>query len=210
MRFRGFTLLEMVVTVLIFGIVGVLAVQLLAQSVRTSEKVIHRSSVLGDWHRAMNIIEQDFLQVNGREIRDEHGDHQPGVLADAGRIEFTRKGWRNYLGHQRSDQQRVGYFLSGNQLVRRYWEVLDRAQESEPIDQLLLQNVYSVEFELIDSAGREHYFWPPSSYADVEEPYSPLVAVRMTLDLPQLGTVSHLWLVPIAAESVVSREALES
>lgn len=210
MRLRGFTLLEMVVTVLIFGIVGVIAVQLLSQSVRTTEKVIHRSAVLGNWHRAMNIIEQDFLQMNGRQIRDEHGDRQPGVIADSGQIEFTRNGWRNYLGDQRSDQQRVAYFLTGNQLIRRYWRVLDRAQDSEPIDQLLLQNVNSVEIELIDRSGREHYFWPPSSYEDVEEPFSPLVAIRMTLELPQLGTVSHLWLVPMAAESIISHEVPES
>lgn len=211
MRFRGFTLLEMVVTVLIFGIVGVLAVQLLSQSVRTTEKVIHRSMVLSDWHRAMNIIEQDLLQMNDREIRDEHGDYQPSLIVDtSGQIEFTRTGWRNILGHQRSEQQRVSYFLYANQLYRRYWNVLDRAQDSEPIEQLLLPNVQSIEFELIDRTGREHYFWPPSSYADDEEIFSPLVGIRVTFELPQLGTVSHLWLVPTAMRSTLGREVVES
>lgn len=211
MKSRGFTLLEMVVTVLIFGIVGVLAVQLLSQSVRTTEKVIHRSTVLADWHRAMNIIEQDLLQVNGREIRDEHGDYQTSVIVDSsGQIEFTRNGWRNILGHQRSEQQRVSYFLFENQLFRRYWDVLDRAQDSEPIDQLLLSNVNSLDIELIDRTGREHYFWPPSTYAEANEVYSPLVGIRVTFDLPQLGTVSHLWLVPIAIGSVLSEGAMES
>ena len=211
MRRRGFTLLEMVVTVLIFGIVGVLAVQLLSQSVRTTEKVIHRSSVLGDWHRAMNIIEQDLLQVNGREIRDEHGDHQPSISVDSsGQIELTRNGWRNILGHQRSEQQRVSYFLYENQLFRRYWNILDRAQDSEPVDQLLLPNVNSIEIELIDRTGREHYFWPPSTYAETDEAYSPLVGIRLTFDLPQLGTVSHLWLTPIAIGSTVGHEVADS
>ncbi len=211
MKYRGFTLLEMVVTVLIFGIVGVLAVQLLSQSVRTTEKVIHRSTVLADWHRAMNIIEQDLLQVNDREIRDEHGDYQPSVVVDtSGQLEFTRNGWRNLLGHQRSEQQRVSYFLYENQLFRRYWEVLDRAQDSEPIDQLLLQNVNSLEIELIDRTGSEHYFWPPQSYADADTTYSPLVGIRVTFDLPQLGTVSHLWLVPVATGPVLAHESVET
>ena len=210
MRRRGFTLLEMVVTVLIFGIVGVLAVQLLSQSVRTTEKVIHRSTVLGEWHRAMNIIEQDLLQINGRQIRDEFGDYLPGVLADSEQIEFTRGGWGNFLGDQRSEQQRVAYFLHENQLIRRYWEVLDRAQDTEPIDQLLLPTVNSIQFELLDRNGDEHYFWPPSSYADEGEIYSPLVAVRVTLDLPQLGTVSHLWLVPISTGPLGERAEIES
>ncbi|MCY3858301.1 MAG: type II secretion system minor pseudopilin GspJ [Gammaproteobacteria bacterium] len=211
MRRRGFTLLEMVITVLIFGIVGVLAVQLLSQSISTTEKVIHRSTVLSDWHRAMNIIEQDLLQINDRVIRDELGDYQPSLVVDeSGQIEFTRNGWRNILGHQRSEQQRVLYFLYENQMFRRYWDVLDRAQDSEPIDQLLLPNVHSVEFELIDRTGREHYFWPPSSYAGEEESFSPLVAIRVTFDLPQLGTVSHLWLVPVGIGSVLASEAIET
>ncbi|MCY4129957.1 MAG: type II secretion system minor pseudopilin GspJ [Gammaproteobacteria bacterium] len=210
MRRRGFTLLEMVVTVLIFGIVGVLAVQLLSQSVRTTEKVIHRSTVLGEWHRAMNIIEQDMLQINGRQIRDEFGDYRPGVVADSDQIEFTRGGWGNFLGDQRSDQQRVAYFLYEDQLIRRYWEVLDRAQDTEPIDQLLLQTVNSIQFELLDRNGEEHYFWPPSTYIDEGEIYSPLVAVRLTLELPQLGTVSHLWLVPITTGPLRERVEIES
>lgn len=210
MRRPGFTLLEMVVTVLIFGIVGVIAVQLLSQSVRTTEKVIHRSTVLGDWHRAVNIIEQDLLQLNGREIRDEYGDHKPGVLANSDQLEFTRRGWGNFLRDQRSEQQRVAYFLHENQLIRRYWEVLDRAQDTEPIDQLLLPFVNSVQFDLLDRNGDEHYFWPPSSYLDEAETFSPLVAIRVTLDLPHLGTVSHLWLVPITTAPIRERSEIES
>lgn len=197
MKARGFTLLEMVITVFLFGIVGVLAVQLLSQSVKTTEKVIHRSTVLGQWHRAMNVLDQDFMQVNHREIRDEFGDRQPGLIAStSGYIEFTRNGWSNVLSKQRSDQQRVGYLLFENQLFRRYWVVLDRAKDSEPVDQLLLQNVYSVGFEFIDSTGREHYQWPPSDFTSEALSYSPLVAVRMTLELAELGTVSQLWVVP--------------
>lgn len=208
---RGFTLLEMVITVLIFGIVGVLAVQLLSQSVRTTEKVIQRSTVLADWHRAMNIIEQDLLQINDREIRDEFGDYQPSVSVDTSdQIEFTRTGWRNILGHQRSEQQRVSYFLYENQLFRRYWEVLDRAQDSEPIDQLLLPNVYSLEIELIDRTGREHYFWPPRSFTEAEETYSPLVGIRVTFELAQLGTVSQLWLVPISPGAILVNDAVKT
>ena len=194
---RGFTLLEMIVTVLIFGIVGVIAVQLLSQSVRATEKVMHRSFVLGEWHRAMNILEQDMLQVNHRAIRDENGDSRPALLIDTeGHIEFTRNGWRNVLEQPRSELQRVGYFLHDNQLIRRYWTVLDRVQDSEPVDQLLLQNVFSVAFEVIDRSGREHYFWPPSAYVDQSESFHSAVAVRVTIDVAELGQISHLWLVP--------------
>ncbi len=196
MKSRGFTLLEMVVTVLIFGIVGVIAIQLLTQSVRTTEKVMHRSSVLSEWHRAMNVLAQDFVQIAHRSIRDEYGDRQPSVVIRTnGEIEFTRSGWPNTLGYQRSNLQRVGYFLHENQFVRRYWDVLDRAVDITSVNQILLHNVHSIEFEVIDQAGKEHYFWPPTLQSETNQTYSPAVAVRMTIDLAELGTISHLWLI---------------
>ena len=208
MKARGFTLLEMVVTVFIFGVVGVLAVQILSQTVRTSEKVVYRSSVLGEWHRAMNILEHDLVQLNHRGIRDEQGDFQPGVLVDStGGIEFTRSGWHNILGQPRSDLQRVSYFLYGDQLYRRYWDVLDRSQTTQAVDQLLLSNVHTLEFEVIDRSGREHYFWPPAAYVDDVAIESPLLAVRMTLGMVELGTVSQLWLVP---ENLAPRQEIPS
>ena len=197
MRWRGFTLLEMVVAIFIFGLVGLLAIQLLTQSVRTTEKVIFRSTVVGEWHRAMNILDQDFLQMSARGIRDEFGDVRANLLVDgSGLVEMTRSGWVNPLGYQRSDLQRVSFMLYENQLFRRYWNVLDRSQDSQPVDQLLLRNVRSLRFDMIDKSGREHGFWPPLRDPDRPSDYEPLVAVRMTLDVFEFGAVTQTWIVP--------------
>lgn len=153
---------------------------------------------MSDWHRAMNMLEQDFLQLSFRRIRDEYGDEQARFLiSGSGGAEFTRSGWVNPLGHQRSELQRVAYFMFENQLFRRYWNVLDRSKDSEPIDQLLLRNVQSIEFEVIDKAGREHYLWPPVVSEETGRSIDPLVAVRVTMELVEFGTVSQMWLLPV-------------
>ena len=207
MRQRGFTLLEMTISIFIFGIVGLIALQLLTQSVRTTDKVIYRSLVVGDWHRAMNILEQDFLQLSNRSVRDEFGDVRPSFLSDgSGDVALTRSGWANPLQQQRSELQRVVYFLRENRLYRRYWNVLDRSQDNEPIDQLLLENVRSLQFEMIDREGRDHYVWPPATDERSSRDRPTLIAVRMILDIVEFGTVSQLWLVPESIEAQVQQE----
>ena len=197
MKKSGFTLLEMAVTVFIFGLIGVIAVQLLSQSVRTTDKVIHRTQVLGEWHRAMALLEQDFLQLSHRSIRDEYGVTQPSFLAiDETGVEFTRLGWQNALSQQRSELQRVYYFLDGTNLIRRFWSVLDRPYEAEFVDQLLLSGVESIEFRMIDSQGRDHPFWPATDVDGEEIQSANLIAVQLNMKLIALGEVSQLWLVP--------------
>ena len=208
MRARGFTLLEMVVTIFIFGVIGVIAIQLLSQSVRVTDKVISRSEVLAEWHRAMSILEQDFLQHVDRSIRDEYGDRLPGFLAfNETEVEFTRSGWQNPLIQQRSELQRVGYFLQGDQLIRRYWSVLDRPFDAPYVDQVILSTVQSIEFEMIDSDGKQHSYWPIVQDESSEISMARLIAVRMTLNLYTLGEVGQIWLVP---ETVVVPTEIDS
>jgi len=68
-------------------------------------------------------------------------------------------GWRNPLGLPRSEVQRVGYFIEEENLVRAYWPVLDRAQDTEPLFQTLLEDVQRLEFFALDNEGNEHSFW---------------------------------------------------
>lgn len=197
MRPRGFTLIEMAVTVFLFGVIGVLAIQLLSQSVRATDKIISRGHVLNEWHRAMTILEQDFLQLSHRAIRNDYGDLTPSLLmSNPGEIEFTRLGWQNPLSHQRSDQQRVLYFLLDRQLIRRYWSVLDRSVEAPFIDQVLLSNVDSVNFLVIDRGGRDYNYWPAASDVSIPSSITSAVAIQMSIELAQLGQISQIWLIP--------------
>ena len=197
MRQRGFTLLEMVVTVLIFGIVGVIAIQLLSQSTRISEKVIHRSQVVGEWHRGLIVMELDFAQLVHRAVRDEFGDEFPSlVLLNEETIEFTRHGWQNPLGLQRSDLQRVSYFVANNSIYRRFWSVLDRSKDTQPVDQLLIRDVSYIRFEIWDSLGNLHTYWPRAETELETTEITDAVMVSMFVASNAFGEVVRHWIIP--------------
>ena len=193
---RGFTLIEMLVVLAIFAVVGLIASQLVSRTIDNHATMSERGARLTEVQRAMQLLQRDISQLSGRSIRDMLGSQlEPIRIGSDGLIEFSRMGWRNPLGHLRAEVQRVAYIVQDGDLYRTYWGVLDRAQDSEPVVQKLLGNVEQVEFFALDAAGNEHTFWPLlGSYAD--DPNNRLVALIMRIEVAPFGVVERLWPVP--------------
>ncbi|MDZ7686480.1 MAG: type II secretion system protein GspJ [Gammaproteobacteria bacterium] len=61
----------------------------------------------------------------------------------------------------RSNLQRVAYRVDEDgRLVRYFWRVLDRAEDSVPIDQVLLEEVQDFRVRLLDAEGEASDTWP--------------------------------------------------
>ncbi len=195
-RQTGFTLIEILVAFLVFAIIGVVSAQLLSNTINAQDDLSDRGDRLGDIHRAMQIIQRDVMQLADRPIRDNYGDPlQALVIGSDGAIEFTRGGWRNPLQLPRAEVQRVGYLVQDNKLLRGYWPVLDRAQDTEPAYQTLLEDVEQVEFYALDGSGNEHTFWPQAGVSN-QDPATALVGIIMRIELAPYGVVERIWEVP--------------
>jgi len=195
-RNRGFTLIEVLVAFLIFAIIGMISAQLLSRTINAQDDLADRGQRLGDIHRAMQVIQRDVMQLVDRPIRDTYGDPlQALIIGTDGAIEFTRGGWRNPLKLPRAEVQRVGYLLQDNKLLRGYWPVLDRAQDTEPAYQTLLTDVEQVEFYALDGSGNEHTFWPQTG-ASSEDPATALVGIILRIEIAPYGVVERIWEVP--------------
>ena len=79
---RGFTLVEILVALFIFAIVGLMGTQLISR-VSTQQTILsERGARLIELQRAMTILKRDIMQVQRRNIRDAYGDQQPAVQLD--------------------------------------------------------------------------------------------------------------------------------
>lgn len=195
-RVSGFTLLEVLVVLSVFAILGVIASQIVGRVLDNQRTLAERGDRLADFQKAMLIVQRDIMQLNPRGVRDELGDGREALMIGAdGMIEFTRAGWRNPLQQARSTLQRVGYIVQEETLYRAYWPVLDRAPDAEPVLQELLSGVVQIEFFAMDVSGNEHSFWPLlGEYAD--DPAAALAGVIMRLESEPFGVVERLWVVP--------------
>lgn len=165
-RQRGFTLLELLIAIAIFALLGLATYRMLDSVLSTDAVTREHERQLRELTRALSAFERDLRQVTLRPIRDGFGDPQPALhsdLADASALELTRAGWRNPLGQRRAEVQRVRWQLSGEQWQRRYWRVLDRAQDSAPQVQQALDGVESLSLRYLDKDGQWLVDWPPTS-----------------------------------------------
>lgn len=191
---RGFTLVEMLVVIGIFSLIGLISIRLLSQSMQVSDLVNQRAQTTIEIQRAMNILQRDIQQFQFRRIRDEYGDPKAALLVDRyDGLEFTRGGWSNPLGHMRSDLQRVRYYLNEDLLYREYWQSLDRPSEPQVVTQLLLSGISGFYVSIIDRNNGLHEFWPLD--AELHRNISP-VGLRLALDIERFGSFEWTFTLP--------------
>ena len=196
----GFTLIEILVALLVFAVVGLLSTRLLSQSIDNQNNLQDRGQRLAEIHRAIRVLQRDIVQLSRRKIRDAQGEELPALLvSDQGAIEFSRVGWRNPLRQPRSEVQRVGYRWQDEKIIRGYWLTLDRSYDAEPAYQTLLENVEAIEFFAVDQLGNEHKQWPLDPEANVvtekgEALY--LAAILVRAEIAPYGMIERIWQVP--------------
>ena len=194
----AFTLMEMMTALAVFGVIGLMATQILTGTIQLGEATRDRGEALSDIQRAMDIIGRDIMQLTHRTVKDELGEStQPVTVTGTSLLELTRRGWQNPLAKRRSELQRVAYVHRDESLIRLFWPVLDRAPGSKPIPQILLKGVSEASFAARDDQGERHGFWPLLPSEDEVAPE--LAALEMALRLERYGHIERLWLVPPGA-----------
>jgi general secretion pathway protein J len=193
----GFTLMEVLIAIAIFAIIGIMALsgynELTIQGALATKSTARVSQV----QKAMFRLVQDFEQLEPRPVREPLGQSmEPALEAKAGTsplVMFSRSGWSNPAGVQHSTLQRVAYRLDKDKLMRDYWVVMDRTQTLEPVSTELLTGVRTVNLRFMDMNRQWNAQWPPPGYT----PPGPLpnlrpIAVEITLELEDWGKIVRI------------------
>ena len=173
----GFTLLELLVAMAIFGLVSTMAYSGLQTVLETRERVQAEGERLGELQLALGVLGRDLQQHIDRPWRDQWGTVRRPLLYDRlamePRLEFIRAGGRT--GEQRSELRRVGYALEDGVFYRLMWSHIDGSPEEpagrsrlagDPDDQRrhIAELEYRFHFRDPRDGSRQHTDgWPPDS-----------------------------------------------
>ena len=195
----GFTLLELLVALSIFALLAAMAYGGLNTVLKARSATDAQALRLSQLQYTFFWLGRDIEQTVNRTVRDEFGDPQPalrGVELGDYRLALTRGGWRNPAHRPRSTLQRVAYGLHDDQLLRVYWNVLDRAPDSQPVENVLLDGVERLELRYLDAKKEWHDSWPaavtgavPGAAGTADLP----AAVEVTIETKREGRITRLF-----------------
>jgi general secretion pathway protein J len=196
-RARGFTLLEVLIAVAVFAVVGVMAYGGL-QAVLAQQAIARdNADRFRELQFAVQQVSRDLLQMNPRPVREPLGDGYRAALYSDPRgevlLEFTRGGWTNPLGQPRAAVQRVAYVLEEDRLLRQHWFVPDQTLGEEPVEREVLSGVQEVRLRFFGPGGWSEE-WPAGGTGS--DPSLRPLAVEVTLELEDWGEIRRLLEVP--------------
>lgn len=143
----GFTLIEVMVSLMIFGMIAAAGVAILSFSVKAQSSTGAKLDDISALTRTMSILSADLAQASNRASRDEAGTSVPAFVGESGSgvtpmLRLVRAGWSNIDGAARSSTQKVAYRVDGGTLQRIAYPMIDGAQPLAPA--ALLTNVNQV------------------------------------------------------------------
>lgn len=206
-RAAGFTLMEVMVAITIFSLIGIASYRVLTGITSADSRL----AVSGEQMRALNrvfwLLQQDIEQLAQRPVRDSAGLSQPWLLVDNGAelpLQFTRGGRANPLELPRSNLQRVAWRLAPHPqasdrdsefyedetlyLQRLVWPMLDGAGEvGTATVQVLLPGLEALEVKVRGERSGIQPRWPMRGSAAGERP----LALQIRFEHPRWGAIER-------------------
>lgn len=124
----GFTLVEVMISLMIFGMIAAAGVGLLAFSVRAQQATGVALDDIAALNRLVSILTADLAQAQDRPTRDQRGILLPAFSGDRGAqpiMRFVRGGWANPDQAPRATLQKVEYRLTADGIERVGYAALD-------------------------------------------------------------------------------------
>jgi general secretion pathway protein J len=131
---QGFTLVEVMIALMIFGMLAAAGVAILSFSVRAQTATGKRFDDIAALNRTTALLAGDLGQAIDRPTRDEGGTALSAFTGEAnGQIRFVRTGWANVDAAPRASAQKVAYQMDGETFQRVAYPMIDGAAPLPPV-----------------------------------------------------------------------------
>jgi general secretion pathway protein J len=183
----GFTLVELIIALFIFGMLAAAGVGLLAYSTQAQAVTAELLEGVAAERRLTAILTNDLAQVVPRVSRDLTGTPEPAFRGGQGPVllRYVRAGLSNSGDATRSGIQRVEWRINKGRLERVTRPIVDGAADTDPI--VMADNVERVALRFRNE-GTWQSDWAPSDPLELPE------AVELTITRKGEAPLTRLFL----------------
>jgi len=156
---KGFTLIEVLVSIVILSIIAVVSTNFLQSSVDAREESSNKLQDLKEFNIASSIVRRDMRQILNVPIRDFFGNNLKGnFVADraSNSLIFTTLVNSSF---STSKVRRVEYLLIDDSLIRRQYFADNPYSYEEFFETNLLDNINDIEFSYLNNS-KWYSEWP--------------------------------------------------
>ncbi|RLV60779.1 type II secretion system protein GspJ [Parashewanella curva] len=192
---RGFTLLEMLVAIAIFAIIGLAANSTLHAVLKNKEVTEDFSARLKGLQQGFGMMDRDIGQIVARPPRLLSGGHGSTVIQygevipniDGQALIFYRLGWLNPDGMlPRGSIQSVAYVFTEDKLERWYFPYPDPVIGAKPTKTTIIDHVQNMDVRFFDGKS-----WQQAIMGSALPQ-----AIAIKLEVEGIGTVERKFLLP--------------
>ncbi|MGX9461402.1 type II secretion system minor pseudopilin GspJ [Shewanella sp. A14] len=194
----GFTLLEMLIAIAIFAMLGIAANSVLSTVMKNDEVTKAFADRLKSLQQGFGAIERDLGQMVARSPRSFEGERgsrffQAGdniLDSETEALVFYRLGWLNPDGMlPRGSLQSVAYVVQNGRLERWYFPYPEPVSGAEPLKSVVIEHVLSIEYS---------FYMDDKWQKQVDGTVMPK-GIAMEIELEGLGKIQRRFLLPKGA-----------
>jgi len=186
----GYTLIEVIIALAIFAILGTISVGLLSRAFDTQARLEAQMEPLAALQLAVTRINRDTSQIVDRGTSS--------FVGETSYNEFIRGGIVIPDDSEaKSTLKRVALVCENNEkLIRKTWARVDPLSPSDFQEQVLINNLESCDFSYLAKGDTWVSKWPMTTTPSKEKPPPFPRAIKLKLSLKNFGNIPLLFVIP--------------
>ena len=166
---KGFTLIEVLISLVILSIIAIVSTNFLQSSIDLRNQSKSKVDDIKVFNLGVSTIRRDLMSTVNLPMRDNFGNQLPNFIGSNTDKKITFLGFINRIDSSRSSISRIEYLFADTKFIRRVYFTADPYDYDDHIDSVIFNNIDDVEISFL-SDNRWFTEWPAGQTAAYKIP----------------------------------------
>jgi len=180
MNNKGFTIIEVLVTLIILSMIAIITSNILQSSLESEKESTQRLNSIKELNLASSILRRDIRQIANVSIKDFYGNRMYGTFIselNSDNLMFTTK--VKSFSNAVSPLKRVQYVVEDKNFVRKQYYSTNPYNQDEYTKSIIINDIDKLQLSFLNE-NKWHQSWPVSLITSKKIPT--LIKIEFSLD----------------------------